>query len=360
MPISPCKLTINLGAVRYNFNYLKSLSKSDVGAAVKANAYGLGAKEVCKILQEEGCNIFFVAHLQEAIELRKVFEIPDLYVLNGIFEGEEEEFVDYNIRPVLSTGHQAKIWQTYAKKTNRKLACAVHADSGMNRLGMNENELLLTSYMSELDVLYFISHLACADDKDNQHNHDQLDKFKSYLHFFPNANYSFANSSGIFLGNEFHFDLLRPGMALYGLNPTPDKPNPMKNPVTLSSRIIQIRELDNDGFVGYSATYKAAKGSRIATIPIGYADGFMRYLSNIGTVYINDEKAPIIGRVSMDLITIDVTNIPCDVGSPVEIIGKHINPEDISKMAATIGYEILTSLGKRHQRVYIDEKIESE
>jgi alanine racemase len=356
MPVNPCLLTIDLQAIRANYNYLKSLSSADVGAAVKANAYGLGSREVVGTLYAEGCSEFFVAHLEEAIELRSSFAEPNIYVLGGLFEGEEREFLHYNIIPVLSTGHQAELWQKYAQKLNKKLPCIVHADSGMHRFGMTEAELQMTSTCAELDVLYLMSHLACADQADHEHNQYQLAKFKSHHHIFPKAKYSFANSSGVFLGSEFHFDLLRPGMALYGLNPTPGKPNPMKNPVILTSQIMQIRQMADDGFVGYGAAHKAHRNSKIATIPIGYADGFLRNLSHHGFVYIEGKRVPIIGRVSMDLVTLDVSDLDCKVGDRVEIIGANSHPDDIAKRAGTIGHEILTSLGSRYTRIYLDDK----
>lgn len=357
MPISPSTLTIDLGKVRDNYNYLKSLSSADIGPIVKANAYGLGVAEVSSALYDEGCRIFFITHLQEGIELRIAMQPKDpaIYVLNGPFFGEEEEFVRNNLTPVLNSLDQSQRWQKYAHKLGRKLPCVIHADSGINRFGMSYDELLLTSQMREFEVLCLMSHLACADIRDHELNSHQLECFKSYQHLLPNAKYSLANSSGIFLGKEFHFDLLRPGIALYGINPTIDKPNPMKNPVTLTSRIIQIRDMKDRGYVGYGATHESAKGAKIATVPLGYADGFLRYLSNRGAFYINGARAPIVGRVSMDLINIDVSNIECSLGSEVEIIGKNVHPDDIATLADTIANEILISFGTRHERIYLDE-----
>lgn len=361
MPINPCKLTINLRVIKSNYNYLNSLSSARTGAVVKANACGLGALEVTQVLQKAGCYDFFTAYLQEGINLRTRFTGGHhIYILHGIFDGEEAEFVHYNLLPVLNTAQQAFGWQKQAQALGKKLPCVIHADSGITRLGMSEEELRLAAQMPELDVVCLMSHLACADEFDHEYNHYQLKRFNSYHHMFPNAKFSFANSSGIFLGKEFHFDILRPGAALFGLNPIIGRPNPMQNPITLTSQIIQIREMTNSSFVGYGATYKASKGVRIATIAIGYADGFLRHLSNSGFVYINGKKVSIIGRVSMDLITLDVTNVPCRIGDQVEIIGKNSHPDNIAKLAGTIGNEILTSLGDRYERIYVDDDKKSE
>lgn len=356
MPINPCILTINLGAVRANYNYLRSLSSARIGAVVKANACGLGAVKIAQSLEQDGCFDFFATYLQDGIDIRNRLPKANIYILHGIFEGEEEELIHHNLTPVLNTIDQALMWQKQAQLLGQKLPCVIHADSGMTRFGVCGHELQLAAQMPELEVVCLMSHLACADEFDNEYNRYQLKRFSSYHHMFPNTKYSFANSNGIFLGKEYHFDILRPGMALCGLNPLPGKPNPMKNPVTLTSRIIQIRKVYEDSFVGYNSTHKAHKGSKIATIPIGYADGFLRYLSNTGFVYIDGQKAPIIGRVSMDLVTLDVSDISCKVGDEVEIIGANAHPDDIAKDAGTIGHEILTSLGDRYKRIYLDEK----
>jgi len=364
MLVSQCKLTIDLGAVKANYNYLKSISKARIGAIVKANAYGLGTNEISSALYEEGCEIFFVTQPAEGIELREALKRynaqlgkPDLskiYVLNGIFDGEEERALRYDLVPILNTLDQAQTWQRYARKLGKKLPCLVHGDSGINRFGMDEEDLRSVAQMQEFNVLYFMSHLACSEEPSHELNRYQLNKFKAYQSIFPNTQYSLANSSGIFLGHEYHFDLLRPGMALYGLNPTPTKPNPMQNPFALTSRIMQIRDVKEDGFVGYGATCKISKGDRIATIPIGYADGFLRHLSNKGFAYLSGKKIPIVGRISMDLVTLDVTNVDCKVGDYVEIIGPHCSPDEVGKLAGTTGYEILTSLKSRYERIYID------
>ncbi len=366
MLVSQCKLTIDLGAIKANYNYLKSLSKARIGAIVKANAYGLGTNEVSGALYDAGCEIFFVTQPAEGIELREAMkrynaqrgkpDISQIYILNGVFDGEEEKILRYDLVPILNTLDQAKTWQKQAQKLGKKLPCLVHADSGINRFGMEEDDLRLVARMPEFNVLYLMSHLACSDEKHHELNLYQLNKFKAYQSIFPNTKYSLANSGGIFLGEEFHFDLLRPGMALYGLNPTPGKPNPMQNPFALTSRIMQIREIKEDSFVGYGATHEAPKGSKIATIPIGYADGFLRHLSNKGFAYTGNKKVPIVGRVSMDLVTLDVTGVDCVVGDYVEIIGSNCSPDEIGALAGTSGYEILTSLKSRYERIYIDTK----
>ena len=359
-----CRLEIALDTIKNNYLFLqKKCPNTDVGAAVKANAYGLGVRNVAPILKRAGCRHFFVASCEEAVFLRGIIGYDaNIYVFSGVFANELETFMEYGLVPILNHLSQIEIWQGFASEINRKLPCFLHLDTGMHRLGMPKSEidaLDLDADMYKLDILCIMSHLASADELDKPFSAVQLKRFKEYSHKFGDVKQSLANSSGIFLGQDYHFDLARPGAALYGINPMPNMSETVaiKNPVKLFAPIIQLHNLPIGESIGYNNTYTNGgdKSCPIATIPIGYADGLSRALSNKGYVYINRFKAPIIGRVSMDLITIDVSSVPaeyCFLGAPVEIIGDHCTPADIASASGTNAYEVLTNLGNRYERIY--------
>ncbi len=403
--MSLCTLEINLSAIKNNYLLLQDICKTSlVGAAVKANGYGLGAVQISKALIEENCRHFFVASSEEGVNLRKALAswhgsknplgvipwldhgiqkkikkdwIPrssrgmtekevshattpkaldndvNILVLNGVFEHDALELIEYNLTPVLNNLKQIEIWQKFSNLKNRLLPCYVHFNTGINRLGLTHNEIeqLINDrdLLKGLDLQYIISHLAISEEIDNPYNLEQLNRFKAYLQYFPNVKASLANSGGIFLGQDYHFDLARPGAALYGLNPV------MKNPVTLKAPIIHLQNLTLDSHIGYNMTFTTKRDSVIATLPLGYADGFSRNFSNQGEVFINGRSVPIIGRISMDLINIDVTDLPpLDIflGQEAEIIGNYCTPDKIASIIGTIGYEVLTSLGSRYKRIY--------
>ncbi|MES2214853.1 MAG: alanine racemase [Pseudomonadota bacterium] len=346
-------LEVNLRAISYNYRYLKTLTKAEISAVVKSDAYGLGAIPIALALEKEGCKSFFVARVEEGVKLRANGVLGTIYVLHGVQNFDVEDFVEHQLVPVINSEPQALLWQQCAKKHARKLPCIIHVDTGMNRLGMSESELYASEKMEGLEVLYVMSHLACAEEGEHEYNERQLTKFQSYDHVFPDAKRSLVNSSGIFLGNKYHYDLARPGMALYGLNPMPFGENPLKNVTRLFAKVMQIRELQEDCFVGYSCTYRAKKGTQIATIAVGYSDGYLRRLSNTGIVSVNGHKAPVIGRVSMDMSTIDVTGITCNVGDMVEVLGPNCLVDDVAKIIGTSGYELLTSLNRTFCRRYV-------
>lgn len=360
---SKCTLEISLHTIKENYIKLrKQCPNSEVGAAVKANAYGLGACHIAPILKSSGCRHFFVSSCDEGIDLRKILGSDvNIYVFNGIYKNEVETFMEYGLVPVLNHLTQIEIWQEYASRLNRKLPCFIHLDTGMHRLGMSKSEidvLDLDTDTDRLDILCVMSHLVSAEDIESPSNRNQLAMFHKYISRFSGIKRSLANSSGIFLGTDYHFDLTRPGAALYGLNPTPYlKESIIKNPIKLSCPIIQLHNLLPGNSVGYNGTHTNMhdKSCSIATIPIGYADGFSRAFSNKGEVYINGFKAPVIGRVSMDLVTIDVSDIPGNevfLGALVEVIGDNCTPDKIAKLCGTNGYEILTMLGDRYERIY--------
>jgi alanine racemase len=251
-------------------------------------------------------------------------------------------------------------WSRLARWLERALPAAVHVDTGMSRLGLPLAELrVLADDPRRLEGIlptFVMSHLACADEHAHPLNATQLHAFATARRMLPQAPGSLANSSGIFLGADYVCELVRPGAALYGVNPQPWLPNPMKGPVRLDAKILQVREIDSGTTVGYGATYRANARERIATVAAGYADGLLRSLGNTGSGYIGPHCVPLVGRVSMDLITFDVTNVPDTLatpGSTIELIGPFRPVDAVAADAGTIGYEILTSLGSRYARAYV-------
>jgi len=354
---APSKLTIDLGAVVTNYQLLvKTCAPAECAAVVKANAYGLGVTPIVKALDKAGCQTFFVATLDEGIELRQITK-HTIYVLNGISCEDPGEFKAHTLRPVLNDLDQIEILRRYSSDTPPPPA-AIHIDTGMNRLGLSQNLLpppnKWESLCDGLTVSLIMSHLACPDESHVEKNHEQLRLFQKLATAFKGISASLSASSGIFLGPEWHFDLVRPGFALYGGNPQPATPNPLHPVVRLSAKILQCRAVAKGETVGYGATYKSSNDSRVATIAVGYADGFFRSLSGRGTVFIGETPLPILGRVSMDLIAVDITGVDgVKAGDWVDIVGPYQDVDALAATAGTIGYEILTALGQRHQREYV-------
>lgn len=347
-PSSGASLAINLSALRENYRLLKARhAKKSVAAVVKADAYGLGAAAVSQALWAEGCREFFVATLEEGLELREHLSQAQIAVFHGLGDGEENEFQQQHLTPVLNTLEQVERWQKVASLSSAVL----HVDTGMTRLGLSESDVKTLPAVKPQMVL---SHLACANEPQHSKNAEQLLRLKSSLKAFPGAKISFCNSSGLFLPPEFHFDMGRPGCALYGINPVQGD-NPMRHVATLSAPLLQIRTLDRDESVGYGSTYDAKKGSRIAIVELGYADGMLRALTNKGFAYIAGSKVPFAGRVSMDMIALDVSSIPENRladDARAELINDKQTVSDVAALAGTIGYEIFTRLGKRVERIY--------
>ncbi len=355
-------LTIDVGAVVANYRTLCArLTRARCAAVVKADAYGLGAARIAPALAAAGCRDFFVAQLSEAIALRQVLPAGRrIYVLNGLLPGEADEFRQNHLIPVLNDPGQVKEWAFAGHRAGEKLPAALHLDTGMSRLGLTPDEARRlaaeSDVIDQLDLQLVMSHLACADEPEHPLNERQLQEFTSLRRLFGDRAASFANSSGIFLGPAYHFDLARPGCALYGINPVPGRPNPVLPVAHLHARVLQVREIDHPQTVGYGATYRATTRTRVATVAAGYADGWLRTLSNRGSAYVGDIRVPIIGRVSMDLITIDVSSVPdIRIGQTVELMGNRLSVDDVANAAGTIGYEVLTRLGSRLQRRYINE-----
>ena len=352
-------LRIDLGAVRENYRRLKErLGATRCAGVVKADAYGLGAAQVAKALAREGCDTFFVAHAGEGLALRAVLgREPAIHVLNGTPPGAEVEAAAAGLTTVANSLDQLAAWRAAARKLERKLPVVLQVDSGMSRLGMmpSEAETLAAdaSLLDGLDVKLVMSHLACADEPAHPANALQKKNFDRLRAMLPAAPLSLANSSGVFLGADYHYDLARPGAALYGINPTPGHANPMREVIRLDAKVIQTRTLEGDIGVGYGHTYRTAGPLRAATISLGYADGWHRRAA--AGAYFNGVRLPFIGRVSMDSIIIDISALPEDVlkaGDLVELIGSHQTVDDVAGHAGTIGYEVLTGLGHRFHRIY--------
>jgi alanine racemase len=356
-------LTIDLAAIAANYRFLaEKVAPAECAGVVKADAYGLGLAEVAPALSEAGCRTFFVAMLSEGVALRALLPDTMIYVLDGLHGADPADFIAANLRPVLVSRSEVERWLAMAGDSTNGRA-GLHLDTGMARLGIPADELdalIAEGHAKRLRPSLVMSHFACADTPEHPLNREQPQRFRdalSRLALPQDATRSIAASSGIFLGPEQTLDLVRPGAALYGIAPVANQPNPMRQVVRLQAKILQVRRVDAGSTVGYGATHRFARQARLATIGVGYADGFMRALSNRGGVFIGDRRAPIVGRVSMDLVTIDITDIPDDQAQPgswVDLIGPHNPVDTVAAEAGTIGYEILTSLGRRYHRRYLD------
>lgn len=354
-------LTVDLAAIAENYRRLRArVAPDECAAVVKADAYGLGLDPVAPTLWRAGARTFFVAQLTEAIALRGLLPTARIGVLGGLMPGCEGDYLAHDLVPTLNHLGELERWRAAARQTGRRLPAYLHIDTGMTRLGLDRPELdrLATEWtlLDGVEILAWMSHLACADMPEHPQNGRQQQRFAAALARLPQAPGSLANSSGIFLGPEFGFGLARPGCALYGVNPTPGRPSPMTHPVRLDGRVLQVRRVDAGDGVGYGASHEMPRDGIIATISIGYADGFLRSLSNRGAVWVGEQAAPLVGRVSMDLITADVTDLPLDAVRPgrlVEVIGPHRSLDAVAADAGTIGYEVLTSLGQRYARRYL-------
>jgi alanine racemase len=341
-------LFVDLDAIVGNWRAVRSRLASGCRAAavLKADGYGLGAIPIAQALHRAGCTRFFIATMEEGIALRPAVPEAEILVLNGVVPDEVALFRAHRLIPMLNSLRQLAAWGDAGP-------CALHIDTGMSRLGVTLEEA--RGLTAPAGLLLISSHLACADEPDQPMNRRQLAEFAALRPLFPGVEASLAASSGIFLGPEWHADWVRPGAALYGVNPIRGLPNPMAQVVRLEAKILQIREIDQGGTVGYGATHRAGGKSLLATVGVGYADGLMRCLSNRGHGYVGETRVPLVGRISMDLTVFDVTAIPksqLGEGAAIELIGHSNTVDDLAEAAGTIGYEILTSLGPRLNRRY--------
>ncbi len=369
--IAPVRLTVDLGVLADNWQEMARRSgKARTAAVVKADAYGLGLEDCGTALYEAGARDFFVAVMQEGVTLRTYAPDARIYVLSGIWPGQEGFFYEHGLVPVLASEEQLAFWMSVTSELGDH-PCALHVDTGFNRLGLPLEEAIAfaddVSRPASFSPVLVISHLHSGDTPSSDLNKQQLEAFRRVAEAFEGVETSLASSAGIFLGSDYHFDLTRPGIALYGGEAVNGVPNPMKPVATAEARIIQIRDAKKGETVSYGGTYQLARDSRLAIVSAGYADGYLRSLSGSGvplrqTVnygafgFVAGHKVPVIGRITMDLTIFDVTDIPENdirAGDYVELFGRNVPLDDIARAGGTIGYELLTGLGLRYERRYI-------
>lgn len=375
------RMVVDLDIVAQNWLLLKKKLENgaDCAGVVKADAYGLGAAAVARALYLQGCRHFFVAQYAEGLKVQAalatvarsfphspvsdapvIADAPVIYVLEGPCGAAADEYLRSGFVPVLNSPADIAHWRAAAQATGRKLPAVLHIDTGMNRLGLSGTEVAAlatdASVWAALDMRYAMSHLACADEPAHPKNAEQLGLFRQLTAALGRPlRLSFANSSGIFLGPDYHFDLARPGCAIYGINPLPGQSNPMRGPVRFEGRILQTRVIDRAGSLGYGAGYAVTAGRKCVTVSIGYADGYLRSLTGRGKVHIGGVACDVVGRVSMDSIIVATDHLAAQpaAGDWAEVIGPHQSVDEVAAQAGTIGYEIFTGLGKRTPRQYI-------
>jgi alanine racemase len=361
MPADPAAragaiLEIDLAAIVANWRLLAAKAAPAVCAAVvKADGYGLGAGPVAGALLAAGCRRFFVATLDEGLALREALgPAPEIAVFNGPLPGSAAEFATARLAPVLNSPAQLDDWAGLAAAGKRKPL--IQLDTGLNRLGLSAAELDgCRDRIRAVEPAMLISHLACAETREHPLNATQLQRFRDARRRLPGVEGSLAASSGIFLGAAFRFEAVRPGAALYGVNPVPGSANPMRPVVRLRAKIVQVRQIDSAESVGYGAAHVMDRPGILATAAIGYADGWPRSLSRRGCGWLGGTRVPLVGRVSMDLATFDISDVPSHEAHPgamIELIGDRYGVDEVAADAGTIGYEILTALGARYHRVY--------
>jgi len=361
---APGVLTVDLDAIVANWRKLeKTAVPAECAGVIKADAYGCGVGPVARALAGAGCKTFFVATLDEARAARAAIPSAAIYVLSGFFQNSGEAFARIDARPVIGDLNELAEWDVFCRRSGWSGGAAIHIDTGMNRLGLTVAEaqgIIPRINAGDHGITLVMSHLASAELLNNPLNARQLTTFREIASLFSGVPASLANSSGVFLGPQFQFELVRPGAAVYGINPTPEADNPMQPVVELKARIVQIRNLEKGETVGYGGTWTARRPTRIAIVSAGYADGYFRAASaNDGTrgaeVIVAGRRCPIAGRVSMDLIAVDITDLPpigARRGHMVTLLGEGITVDELAHHFGTIGYEVLTSLGPRYARIY--------
>lgn len=347
-------LRVDLDAVAANYRALRTIAQpAETAPVVKADAYGVGVEQVSRRLWAEGARTFFVAMLEEGTHLKSLLPGATIYLLNGFLPGQGSSLAAAGLRPIINSKEEFDEWRAI---DNRSPA-AIQIDTGMNRTGMTASDLTdiaaLGADFGGVEIEFLMSHLACADETAHAKNSDQLRRFREATSQLPKRPLSLAASGGIFLGQSFCLDLVRPGIALYGGNPRSDAPNPLRGALRLEAPIVQTRSIDKPETVGYGATFGVGGPTRLATVALGYADGLMRTLSNCGQAAIDGVRVPIVGRVSMDLVTIDISKIAqAERGTMVEFVGPTISLDEAAHAAGTLPYEFLTRLGARIERTY--------
>lgn len=371
---APVRLTVDLQALSENWQDLSRRSgKARAGAVVKADAYGLGIEDCGLTLYEAGARDFFVAVATEGATLRAYAPDARIFVLSGIWPGQEQLFFENDLVPVLASEEQLAFWMSLIAEIG-PYPCALQVDTGFNRLGLSRDEAMAladdVSRPASFDPVLILSHLHSADRPNDPQNRAQLESFQKVTSAFEGIDSSLSASAGIFLGSEYHFDLTRPGIALYGGDASSETKNPMRPVVKAEARIVQVRSALAGETVSYGGSHRLTRDSRLAIASVGYADGYLRSFSGSGiplrqalphgaNAFFDGFHLPVIGRVTMDLTVFDATDLPENAlraGDYVELFGPNMPLEEVARAGGTIGYELLTSIGLRHERRYIGEE----
>ena len=357
-------LTISLPAIEANWKELgRRAMPSECAAVIKADGYGCGLEPVARTLVDAGCKTFFVADLGEARRVRSIAQEPAVYVLNGLLPGTASAYANINARPVIGSLVELAEWDAFCATNQWHGGAALHVDTGMNRLGISADEAAALAPRIRAEnhgITLLMSHLVCSEQPGHPLNEKQIQLFRDVRLLYRGIPGSLANSSGIFLGSGAHCDVVRPGAALFGVNPTPGHDNPMRPAVELHAHVVLVRTVPKGETIGYNATWTAKHATRVAIVTAGYADGYPRAASATDAApgaeaIVAGTRCPLAGRVSMDLLAIDITALPDHTvrrGDLVTLIGGGIGVDDLAAAAGTIGYEVLTSLGKRYHRLY--------
>lgn len=352
------RLIIDCDAIAANYlRLVEHVAPAKCGAVIKANAYGLGVAEVAAALLHAGCRSFFVARLGEAEQLRRIAGSScDITILNGLDPGSEPACADAGFMPALNSTSQLAAWRAHARSAARPMPAALQVDTGMSRLGLSPDVALEAAkdptFAKEVDLKLLMTHLACGDEPARPENEIQLRRFEAIATHFAGVPKSISNSAGAFLPRAFHRDVVRAGVALFGVAPVPEARS-LQPVVRLDARILQIRNIEAGTGVGYGLDHVAPSSQRLATIAMGYADGWLRTLGGKGAAWHEGVRLPIVGRISMDSLTIDISALAEDClseGDFVELLGPSQSLADVARDAGTIAYEILTGLGLRHAR----------
>lgn len=357
-------LEIDLAAITDNYHALQSkLGSVACGAVVKADGYGFGAAQVSQKLAQKGCTYFFVAHLEEGLALRQVLPDSKIYVFSGLFPGTAKAFIDAQLIPVINNYVTLEEWLSYASVLNQSMPLVLHIDTGMSRIGMDRDDVkkMIENWpnFSCANIHFLMSHLACSENLSHPMNLQQLEQFQKIKEIFPRLKGSLASTEGIFLGSNYHFDIVRAGKGLFGLYQSPDSTVVLKSCLTLKGRVVQIRTAFKGEFVGYGATCTLTRDSRLAVVGIGFADGYFRGLSNKGYMLIEGYTVPVLGRISMDYTVVDVTDIPESLlyrGMWADVFNSTLTLDESAKAIGTISREISTHFGQRLFRVYKDDE----
>lgn len=353
-------IEIDTKAIVHNYRMLRSMAPhSWCGAVLKANAYGFGIQEIAPILVNEGCQSFFVAHLEEGLVLRSFLKAARIYILSGLITDAADLYIEKSLIPVLNDFEMVKNWALTAQKRKKKLPCALHLDTGMRRNGFDTHDLtkLFESLdiLSRLEVHFVMSHLVSSQNFHDPLNEQQRELFGALLRHFPKLKASLADTGGIYLGKAFHYDIVRPGKGIFGLYTPPLGAPPLHSCLKVFARILQIRTANKGESIGYGATYVLTQKSKLATLGVGFADGYDRRLSNKGYVEFQGFKAPIVGRISMDYTVVDITGIPehlCHIGGWATLVNETLTLDRLADSIGTISRELSTGFGERLSRVY--------